>query len=111
MDRFLGTKLQPGGMVEATENSLASIAGGIVALVLLRWWWGRGPYGVGGFERTVAAPLAAYWALLRGAQEPGPAPAGLLNREEEGVLRGGVEDGAVALHLPAPLRDGSEGAD
>lgn len=58
MDRFLHTRLQPGGMTEATENNLASLAGVVVAISLIRLW-------LEPFRSALVGPLAAYFAQLR----------------------------------------------
>lgn len=52
MDRFFGTELQPGGMVEASSNMLWALAGGVIGLALLAWWRRRGAL------ESVIAPLA-----------------------------------------------------
>jgi len=54
-DRYAGTKLQPGGMEEATRNNLSSVLGSLLAVALM-WWWS-----ISGFlERSFVAPVAAY---------------------------------------------------
>jgi hypothetical protein len=77
MDRFLQTQLQPGGMAEATENNLAGMAGGLLAIVVLRRL-------AGAFHRRAILPLAAYVAQLR-------PPRGSEDRQEERVLQRGVQ--------------------
>lgn len=58
-DRFLGTELQPGGMVEATDNSIAAAAGALVAIVVLHYW-----RRTRAFESLLFYPMMAYLARL-----------------------------------------------
>ena len=54
-DRYTGTKLQPGGMEEATRNNLSSMLGSLLAVALL-WWWSASGF----LERSFVAPVTAY---------------------------------------------------
>lgn len=54
-DRIAGTRLQPGGMEEATRNTLSSVVGSLIAVLLL-FWWSRSGF----LERSFVAPLDGY---------------------------------------------------
>jgi hypothetical protein len=57
LDRFAGTKLQPGGMSEATRNNLSSMAGSLLGVAAL-WWWQEDDVLDDAFVKPVAALLS-----------------------------------------------------
>jgi hypothetical protein len=59
-DRIAGTELQPGGMAEATANSLSAVAGSLVGLALLYGWHSSGT-----LVPAFVAPLSALAGLER----------------------------------------------
>ena len=59
MDRFFGTNLQPGGMVEATDNNFFAIVGALLALAILHYW-----RKTRSFEADLVAPTSGYLGRL-----------------------------------------------
>ena len=59
MDRFFGTNLQPGGMVEATDNNFFAIVGALLALAILHYW-----HRARSFEAYLVAPTSGYLGRL-----------------------------------------------
>lgn len=59
MDRFFGTNLQPGGMVEATDNNFFAIVGGLLAIAILYYW-----RKARSFEVYLVAPTSDYLRRL-----------------------------------------------
>ncbi|MDP2950721.1 MAG: hypothetical protein Q8P22_14470 [Chloroflexota bacterium] len=59
MDRFLGTNLQPGGMVEATDNNFFAIVGALLAVAILYYW-----RKARSFEVCLLSPTSGYLGQL-----------------------------------------------
>jgi hypothetical protein len=55
MDRFFGTNLQPGGMMEATDNNFFAIVGALLAIAVLHYW-----RKADSFEAYLLSPLTGY---------------------------------------------------
>ena len=67
MDRFLGTNLQPGGMVEATDNNFFAIVGALLAVAILSYW-----RSARAFEAHFLSPITGYLSQLLGSQRARP---------------------------------------
>jgi hypothetical protein len=67
MDRFLGTNLQPGGMVEATDNNFFAIVGALLAVAILSYW-----RSVRAFEAHFLSPITGYLRQLLVSPQPRP---------------------------------------
>ena len=66
MDRFFGTNLQPGGMVEATDNNFFAVLGALLAVAVLHYW-----HKATSFEAYLLSPLTAYLGRLLTPQRAG----------------------------------------
>jgi len=63
MDRFFGTNLQPGGMVEATDNNFFAIVGALLGIATLSYW-----RRARSFETWLVAPTTNYLRRLFASQ-------------------------------------------
>jgi hypothetical protein len=67
MDRFLETNLQPGGMVEATDNNFFAIVGALLAVTILYYW-----QKTRSFEVYLISPISDYLSQLPVSQPARP---------------------------------------
>lgn len=69
LDRYAGTNLQPGGMEEATGNTLAGLGGAVLGTAML-WFWRF----EGALNLSLSDPLAAFFNQLKPARSEKNSP-------------------------------------
>jgi uncharacterized membrane protein YjdF len=93
MDRFLGTNLQPGGMVEATDNNFFAIVGALLAVTILSYW-----RSARAFEAQFLSPITGYLRQLLVSQRPSP----LVELAARTQARGEFQVGVRGDERPTP---------